>query len=110
MQESNEVLPKSKVVPVSFYTVSKDWIEGLFHQVQRHVMNKAIAANCPKEFLAVLNELELDFTEDATVSVSSNGHANGHADGAAAKPAPQAAAPAAEPAQAPAAAPEPAKK
>ena len=57
------------VFPVHMFKVSREWIDILFNEIKKSVMTKAIAANCDKNFLGLLNEMELVITDDAKVNV-----------------------------------------
>lgn len=58
-----------KAFPVTMYKVTKEWIKNLFDEMKRTMMAQAIVHDCPKEFLAGLNALELDFSEDTRIKL-----------------------------------------
>ena len=68
MEEKNGKV-EPKVLPVEVYQVSRDWIHNLFCEVKRQVLSRAILADCSKDFLVGVNDLEISFTDDLEVLV-----------------------------------------
>lgn len=69
MFKDNAEEARTTIFPVVMYKVSKEWIDNLFNEIKRTVMTRAIECDCSKEFLADLNELELQFSNDANICV-----------------------------------------
>lgn len=59
----------TKAFPVTLYKVSREWIKNLFDEMKRNIMAQAINNDCPKHFLAELNGIELDFSDDARIKL-----------------------------------------
>ena len=60
----------TKSAPITLYEVSSDWLGNLLSKVKCEVMAKAIEHGCPPQFLACLNSIELQLSEDAKFSLN----------------------------------------